>query len=125
MIVCGSIEELVKQVSRQEAPLRIIELDGSGWKTPLDFLQSLHDGIEQGPPHGMSPDAFVDSMIWRGMGGAEPPYTVRVINLKSVPDEVTNEVLLMISTIEQARQWRLENTGVDVNVSISAPELSR
>jgi hypothetical protein len=30
----------------------------------------------------MSPDAFVDSMIWGGMNSVEPPYTVQISNLK-------------------------------------------
>jgi hypothetical protein len=104
--------------------VRIVELDGSTWVTPLDFLRALHDGIEQGHPHGTSPDAFVDSMIWRGMGGIEPPYMVRVMGLARVPKEVKDEVATLIWVIEDARRWRLENTGVDVEVSISAPEIS-
>jgi len=62
--------------------MRIIELDGANWETPLDFLQALYEGIEQGRPHGFGVDAFVDSMIWRGMGGIEPPYIVRVANVR-------------------------------------------
>ena len=105
--------------------MRVIRLDGSAWKKPLDFYQALFDGIEQGYPHGKNVNAFVDSMIWRGMGGVEPPYTVLVTNLAEVPAEICEEVSYMISAIREARRQRLELWGVDVEVSISAPELAR
>jgi hypothetical protein len=104
--------------------LRVIELDGSAWKTCHDFYQSLFDGIEQGYPHGKNPNAFIDSMIWRGMGGIEPPYTVRVVNLKSAPKEIRDEVAYMVSVITEARKWRFAHgDGVDIEVSIVAPDL--
>jgi len=104
--------------------MRIIQLDGSAWKKPLDFYQALFDGIEQGYPHGMGVNAFIDSMIWRGMGGVEPPYLVLVTNLTGVPKEVCEEISFMVSALQEARQERFERQGIDVEVSISAPELT-
>jgi len=72
----------------------------------------------------MGVNAFIDSMIWRGMDGIEPPYTILVTNLTGVPAEVCDEVALMVSAIREARQERFENQGVDVEVCISAPELA-
>ena len=43
--------------------MRLIELDAKGWKSPTDFLQSLARVLGSCEGHGMSPDAFVDSMI--------------------------------------------------------------
>ena len=105
--------------------MRIIQLDGSSWKTPLDFYQALFDAIEQGYPHGMGVDAFIDSMIYRGMGGIEPPYMIRVVNLTGTPKAVRDDVSMMITALQDARQERAENYGVDVEVSIVAPELSQ
>ena len=105
--------------------MRVIKLDGSEWKTPIDFAQPLFDAIEQGYPHGLSVNAFIDSMIYRGMGGIEPPYTIRIVNLVGTPQEVRDYISMHIQAIRDARQERAEMYGVDVEVSISAPELSR
>lgn len=104
--------------------MRIIELDGSTWKTPRDFQQALFDAIEQGYPHGMGVDAFIDSMIWRGMGVPEPPYIIQVVNLAGVPGQVRDEVALMIAALGWARRERVESQGIDVEVSMVAPDLS-
>jgi hypothetical protein len=112
--------------------LRIIDLNAQNWKTPLDFyealidalygpIESLFGGAAQGYPFpiGMSVNGFVDSMIWRGMGGIEPPYTVQIISLEQAPKDVIEEVALLASAIESARRERFESQGIDVEVSIS------
>ena len=104
--------------------MRIIELDGANWKAPLEFLEALYEGIEQGHPHGLGIDAFVDSMIWRGMGGVEPPYAIRIVNVGSAPKAVTDEIVATSLAIREARRERLSWDGVDVEVTISCPELS-
>jgi len=103
--------------------MRILQLDGSAWKKPLDFYQALFDAIEQGYPHGMNINAFIDSMIWRGMGGIEPPYKIEVVHLAHVPEEVREEVLVMIAALKEARQDRIKSWGDDVEVSMVAPGL--
>lgn len=102
---------------------RVISLNGGGWKTPIDFLEALLQGTEQGQPHGLSIDAFVDSMIWRGMGGVEPPYTIRIFNIGSAPDAVIEEIFALSSAITEARGARARK-GVDIDVMVSCPELS-
>jgi hypothetical protein len=103
--------------------MRIIQLDGKDWKTPVDFLQALFEGIEQGYPHGLSIDAFVDSMIWGGMGGIEPPYTVQVVNVGGAPKAVVDEVIALSSAISEARIERRTRDGADVDVAVQCPEL--
>ena len=105
--------------------MRVIQLDGSTWKKPIDFYQALFDGIEQGYPHGMNVNAFIDSMIWRGMGGIEPPYRIEVMHLAGVPEDVCQEVSVMIAALREARQGRIESWGDDVEVSMVASELPR
>ena len=103
--------------------MRIIEMDARGWKESLDFLEALQVALGSCRGHGHSPDAFVDSMVWGGMNDVEPPYCVRIVNAADIPKEVADYILLMVSVIRDARQWRLDNRGEDVEVSIAAPEL--
>jgi hypothetical protein len=58
------------------------------------------------------------------MGGAEPPYTVAVVNLSDAPKEVIDEVLRLITVIRDARRVRMARIGVAIDVSKSAPEFS-
>jgi hypothetical protein len=99
--------------------MRLIELDAGEWKTPLDFLQSLADAIGSPKWHGMSPDAFVDSMIWGGVNSVGPPYTVQISNFNGAAKEVADYVSLMISAIREGRQDRFQRRGDDIEVSIA------
>jgi hypothetical protein len=38
--------------------MKIIEIDASGWKTVVDFLEALKRAIGAPDWHGLSPDAF-------------------------------------------------------------------
>jgi hypothetical protein len=100
--------------------MRLIELDGKRWNSPLDFLRSLKAALGSPEGHGMSPDAFVDSMIYGGMNSIEPPYVVRITNISGVPKEVADCISLMISVLQEARQERLQRRGDDIEISIEA-----
>jgi hypothetical protein len=99
--------------------MRLIELDAKGWNSPLDFLRSLKVALGSPEVHGMSPAAFVDSMIYGGMNSVEPPYVVQITNISGVPKEVADYISLMTSVIQEARQERRQRRGDDIEVSIS------
>jgi hypothetical protein len=102
--------------------MRLIELDAGKWKSPLDFLQSLAGALGSPEWHGMSPDAFVDSMVWGGINSVQPPYTVQIKNITNTPSEVADYVFLMASVIDEARQERFRRRGDNIEVSISAED---
>lgn len=98
--------------------MRTIELDAAKWKTVLDFCHALFDAIGAPEVHGMSPDAFVDSMIWGGMNSVEPPYAVLVSDLATAPKEVRDYVELVKEALWEGRVYRKRHNGDDVEVSI-------
>jgi ferredoxin len=100
--------------------MRLIELDGGEWKAPVDFLRSLAAAIGSPEWHGMSPDAFVDSMIWGGINSVQPPYTVQINNITDAPSEVVEFVSLMARVIEEARQERFRQRGDNIEINITA-----
>jgi hypothetical protein len=104
--------------------MRIIKLDASGWKTAREFGEALKDALGSCEGHGNSPAAFVDSMIWGGMNSVGPPYVIRVVKTSNAPQEVTDYIRLMISVIQEAREWRLVNQGTDIEVTLVASEIS-
>ncbi len=62
--------------------MREIDLDATTWASILDFYCAIQDGI--GAPEGTSGsiDGLIDSMVWGGMNAVDPPYVVRIHNLR-------------------------------------------
>jgi hypothetical protein len=98
--------------------MQMIELDASTWKTALDFCDALRDALDAPFWHGDSVDAFIDSMIYGGINGIEPPYTVRVRFTKEVPAEVREAVETLQKYLSIARQEHRVSTGEDVDVRL-------
>jgi hypothetical protein len=105
--------------------MRVIELDASGCKSILDFLEALKTAIGAPKWHGTNLNALVDSMIWGGINSIEPPYTVKITNTGSVPGDVAEVIRDLASYLRKQREWRLLHRGDDVAVSIEAPELQK
>jgi hypothetical protein len=97
--------------------MQLIQLDAKGWKSQLDFMPALTRALGSCEGYGMSPGAFVGSMIWGGMNRVEPPYTVQISNLNAAPKEVADYVSQMISAIREGRQ-RFQRHGEDFQFSI-------
>jgi hypothetical protein len=104
--------------------MRTIELDASGWKTPIDFLSALRAAIGAPEEHGWNPDAFIDSMVWGGMNSVQPPYTIQIVGAAYVPKEVTEYIFLISSAIKRGREDHCRRRGSDVDVSLLAPARS-
>ena len=89
--------------------MRVIEVDGSKWTTPLDFILAIGEAV--GARHPVTNvNALLEYMVWdwEGMGGIEPPYVVRVINAASIPTEVQSEIALVASLIKESQGGHLE-----------------
>jgi hypothetical protein len=96
--------------------MRTIILDGSQWRTVIDFYNALRSALGAIDGHGSSVDAFIDSMIYGGMLKTEPPYEVLVQSV--VSPEVLRDVEALSRALAEARTWRRENRGDDVEVAL-------
>jgi len=120
---------VARGIGRADKPIgswqvRIIELDASGWATVLDFMGALRRAIGAPVGHGWSPAAFVDSMIWGGMNSVEPPYMIRIVRTADLDTEVRDYITMMAGLLLEARADHYARRGIDVEVSISVPEVS-
>jgi len=61
---------------------------------------------------------MIDLMVYGGMSRIEPPYVVRISEVDSAPREVRDHVALIAEVIAEARAWKKEHYGEDVEVSI-------
>lgn len=99
------------------ADIPLIELDATRWRNVLDFYDALKRALRSPDGHGGSPDAWVDSMIYGGMNGVEPPYVIRIVGTAHCRAGLKAEIDLLAEVIRDARAWKLEHYGVDVEVS--------
>jgi hypothetical protein len=98
--------------------MRIIELDATKWKTIIDFYDALLESVGAPEWHGQSLDALVDSMIWGGINRVEPPYTVRISGMATLPKDVRDEVEIAKQAIVKGRaDYRVRRDG-DMQVAI-------
>jgi RNAse (barnase) inhibitor barstar len=97
--------------------MNIITLDGSQWRSYEDFYRALFAALGAPDWHGDNVNALVDSMIWGGINKLEPPYTVRVTGVQSMPNEARNEVELARQALSAGRQDFRNRKGRDIEVS--------
>ena|SRR5579872_1476716 len=98
--------------------MHLIELDATGWKTILDFYDTLLPELGAPEWHGRSVDALIDSMIWGGINSLEPPFTVRILHLVSAPKPVRDRVELTAHALAEARAEYRARNGDDVDVQL-------
>jgi hypothetical protein len=90
--------------------MRVIELDGSGWTTELDFYRELGHAVSGGQDCPCNVNAILEYMVWdwKDMGGIEPPYGVRIVNAATLPIEVQNEIALFASLVKESQGGHLD-----------------
>jgi len=72
--------------------MRIIELDAAGWRTTLEFYNDLLRALDAPDWHGCSLKALYDSIVWGGINGVEPLYTIRIRNLSQAGEDAKEEI---------------------------------
>jgi hypothetical protein len=98
--------------------VRIIELDASHCRTPLDFANALKTAIGAPEWHGTSVNAFVDSMATGDINAIDPPYVVRIVNAAGLPVEILELINAIASAVKSRREWQRTRTGEDVDVNL-------
>ena len=100
--------------------MKTINLKASAWSGILDFYEELLEALDAPFWHGRSIDALIDSMVWGGVSGVEPPYIVRIIGLHEAPQEIQHEIQLIKECIDEARLefHKIKGHHVDVQIEI-------
>lgn len=94
----------------------VINLDGGSWRGVLDFYEAVFGALDSPRWHGHSPDALVDSIVWGGINGRQPPYRIIVTSLSD--PEIRDHVALCGRCIAQSRQEYRQQNGEDVKVTL-------
>ena len=95
---------------------KVINISAKSWKTALDFCEDLLKGVSAPDWHGKSIDALIDSIVYGGINGIEPPYVVRITDTDQLPTSIMEHVRLVKREIAKARIENKITTGVDVGV---------
>jgi len=98
--------------------MHTIELNAANWKTVLDFYRALLTAVGAPKWHGESPDALIDSMIWGGINAIDPPYTIKISGVRSVPKDVYEHINLVKRAFADARTEYRRRRNADIDVTI-------
>jgi hypothetical protein len=96
--------------------METVVLDGSGWKSCIDFYTALLSALKPLGDHGFSMDAFIDSMVYGGMLEIMPPYQVLVRDIAS--PEVRRDVETLSRALAAARRLLRDRRDEDVDVTL-------
>lgn len=96
----------------------IIEIDAKGWKSPLDFCQAIFVFVGAPDWNGTSIQAILDLLIWDNLCEKKPPYVMKIKNTSGLSKIILQEIMLLQSSILDARAESQFRRGYDVNVSI-------
>jgi hypothetical protein len=96
--------------------MRIIELGVEEWQSVLDFYHALLKALDAPEWHSEGINAAVDSIVWGGINGVQPPYTIRVVGTAKLAPEIRQEIELLAKEIaehrEDHRRWRKKDVEV-------------
>lgn len=98
--------------------MRIIELRAETWRSVLDFYYALLAALDAPEWHGLSIDAALDSIVWGGINGVKPPYTILVVGAFKLPIEIRQEIELLAAYIVEHRKDHRRWRGKDVEVAL-------
>jgi hypothetical protein len=101
---------------REMSVMETVLLDGSCWKSRVDFYNALLCALKPLDGHGHNINAFIDSMIYGGMLETKPPYEVLVHNVAS--PEVRHDVETLSCALAEARKELQERRGKEVEVTL-------
>ena len=97
---------------------RTIDLDATNWKSAEDFFNAILPAIGASPEHGHNLNALIDSMIFGGMNELNPPYTIVIRNLATIPPPLREHLTLFQRALSQASTAFHQEEGKDVDVQL-------
>jgi hypothetical protein len=98
--------------------MRIVELDAQNCTSVLSFYDALLRAIEAPRWHGHSIGALIDSMVWGGINGLEPPCRIRVTGSHALAADVRTEILEIAGALMGGRADHVRREGTDVEISL-------
>lgn len=98
--------------------MKIIELDASGWLTPIDFYDALLASLGAPKRHGKNINALIDSMIVGDINSVEAPYRVVVTGLNKAGEYAFDELIQAFAALAR-RDNQAYITGTDAWLEIT------
>ncbi|MHB8885820.1 MAG: barstar family protein [Methylovirgula sp.] len=98
--------------------MKVIELDAEKWSTIIDFDDALAARLGSPKYVGYSLDSQLDAMIWGGLNAVEPPYTIRILNVRCLPKDVLDYIELLKHELAEERVYFNRQEGHDVEVLV-------
>jgi hypothetical protein len=98
--------------------MRVIELHAETWRSIIDFYHALLQALQAPVWHGVGFNAAIDSIVWGGINGVEPPYTIKVIGSADLSPEIRQEIESLAQSIAEQREDHRRRHKKDVEVAL-------
>jgi len=98
--------------------MRIIELRSENWTSVLDFYRALLKTLQAPSWHSAGVNAAIDSIVWGGINGVNPPYKIRITGTEALAPAIREEIELLAKLIQKHRVDYQRQNGTDVEVSL-------
>ncbi len=83
--------------------MRVFKLNASEWEMPLDFYESLLAVLEAPHWHGCNINALVDSMVYGGINGIDPPYKIWIFGTANLDKDTKEEMLHAVRAVNEQK----------------------
>src|SRR5579872_15193 len=105
--------------------MKTITVNAKTFTNPVKFFAGVLKTLGAPDWHGLSINAFVDTMIWHPeVHSIRPPYLLRVEKIELMPNEVRTAATTLRDAIKRARADHIALTGRDVPVAIELDDES-
>jgi len=96
--------------------MQVVELHAEDWVTAIDFLNALKKAIGAPDWHGLSTDAFLDTMIYHDdINALKSPYTIRISGVGKANLQTQEAIRALARSINQ---HSAPDRGGDLEVTI-------
>ena len=101
--------------------MRVIELDGSSWRTFDDLYDALLPALGAPDWHGRNINALIDSMGTGSINEVEPPYMIKIGRDDAMPAELRDFLRDLGRYLDERTKWHFENYGEERVIHLVLP----
>ena len=96
--------------------MRVIEIDGSDWRTPLDALEGMLSALGAPDWHGRNLNALSESIVYGGINSLEAPFSIRIQGTKGLPESVREMLSELAGAVADALAERRARNSEDLEI---------
>ena len=99
--------------------MRVIALDGRGWRSYDDFFNALLPALGAPDWHGRNYAALLDSISVGGINEVEPPYRIEISGARHMSADLLRFICELRADVERREREAVADRRPEVRVEIA------